>query len=192
MRLTAKELAELALKGNGSAARALQGLQEQSVPARMTLTTPSSQYSQCGLLAQQLKQIHAPEFQWEGSREGEYRFHPHRRWRFDFFFPQYQMAVEVEGGVAGHRLGKSISKDGVEYQRQSRHLTEKGFEEDAIKYFEAAKLGITVLSVTSRMVSDHRAISMVIQLLETKGWAAPATSLVHGFRSVVDNSQPKK
>ncbi len=29
----------------------------------------------------------------------EYRFHRERRWRFDFAWPDYKVAVEVEGGI---------------------------------------------------------------------------------------------
>ncbi|MDW3057363.1 hypothetical protein R8N49_14530, partial [Vibrio sp. 1978] len=31
--------------------------------------------------------------------EKEYRFHETRRWRFDFAYPEQQLAVEVEGGT---------------------------------------------------------------------------------------------
>src|SRR5690606_39740371 len=29
----------------------------------------------------------------------EYRFHPERRWRFDFAWPDLRVAAEVEGGI---------------------------------------------------------------------------------------------
>ncbi|EPP5336614.1 hypothetical protein ACUSRM_000689 [Vibrio alginolyticus] len=29
----------------------------------------------------------------------EYRFHETRRWRFDFAYPDQQLAIEVEGGT---------------------------------------------------------------------------------------------
>lgn len=188
MRLTTKQLAELANKGNRSAGRALKMLQDSpKAGAIKGAGKPSSQYSLCGLLAEQLNQIKAPTYIWEGSPGGEHRFHPNRRWRLDFYFPNYELAVEVEGGVSGHRLGTAQAKDGTVYQRQSRHLTPKGYEEDRIKYFEAAKQGITVISVTSKMVSDHRAISMAIQLLEARGWKAPASAIVDGYRAIITN-----
>ena len=31
--------------------------------------------------------------------EPEYRFHPVRRWRFDFANPEYKVAIEFEGGI---------------------------------------------------------------------------------------------
>jgi very-short-patch-repair endonuclease len=39
---------------------------------------------------------------WDLTRE--YRFHPERRWRFDFAFPSVKLAVEVDG--RGHFRGK--------------------------------------------------------------------------------------
>ena len=32
----------------------------------------------------------------------EYRFHPGRKWRFDFAFTPYQVALEVQGGIFVH------------------------------------------------------------------------------------------
>lgn len=181
MRITAKELAAIAQRGNKSAQAALADIGGQVRAAT------GQQHSLCSALAAQLKTVGAPEFVWDGSPDGEHQFHPRRRWRLDFYFPQYSIAIEVEGGVSTHRRSKAVSQNGTEYFRQSRHLTPAGFEEDAIKYFEAAKLGIAVLRVTSKMVSDHRAISMAIQLLESRGWKAPNTKMTQELRNVVNN-----
>lgn len=43
----------------------------------------------------------------------EYRFHPSRKWRFDFAFPSVRLAIEVDG--RGHFTGKSIG----DYERQN-------------------------------------------------------------------------
>jgi very-short-patch-repair endonuclease len=45
----------------------------------------------------------------------EYRFHPGRRWRFDFTWPRYKITVEIDGGI---------------YSR-GRHVRGRGFERDA-------------------------------------------------------------
>lgn len=74
--------------------------------------------------------------------EREYRFHPVRRWRFDFALctavngVPTSYAIEIEGGswIAG------------------RHNRGKGFEADLRKYNEAAKMGWTVLRFTSNMI----------------------------------------
>lgn len=183
MRISYKALTELANKGNKSAILALKDAPKKKQSTR----GGNAQASLCGVLAAQLNSISAPEYLWDGHEKGEYKFHDKRRWRLDFYFPGYEIAVEVEGGTSNHRMGKEISKDGNEYFKQSRHLTPKGFEEDAIKYFEAAKAGITVIRVTSKMVSDHRAVSMIIQMLEGRGWKAGNSSLVEAYRQVVDN-----
>jgi very-short-patch-repair endonuclease len=66
---------------------------------------------------------------WDLTRE--YRFHPDRRWRFDFAFPSVRVAVEVDG---------------------KRHRTYSGIRSDCEKLNEAARLGWRVL----RFPSDQR------------------------------------
>ena len=91
--------------------------------------------------------------------EREYRFHPERRWRFDFAWPREVVphrwwrggiAVEIEGGtwVAG------------------AHSRGKGFEEDCEKYAEALIAGWRVLRVTTDMVNDGRAIALLRRLFD--------------------------
>jgi very-short-patch-repair endonuclease len=80
--------------------------------------------------------------------EREYVFHPKRRWRFDFAFPDRKLAVEVEGGMGG------------------RHQRRAGFEGDAYKYNDAAKLGWFVLRYTTAMVTRGDAIDDVREMLK--------------------------
>ena len=53
----------------------------------------------------------------------EHRFAPPRRWRFDFAWPEYHFAVEVEGmgradgGLAGHRTRAGFLTDAEKYER---------------------------------------------------------------------------
>lgn len=80
----------------------------------------------------------------------EHRFHPVRRWRFDFAWPDEHLALEIDGGVyvrGGHTRGAAYERDR---------------EKDA----EAMVLGWRVLRVTPRMVKDGRALRWIEQLLQ--------------------------
>ena len=59
----------------------------------------------------------------------EHRFHPVRRWRFDFAWPEKRLAVEVEGGVFV----------------QGRHARGAGIRADIEKYNAAVLMGWRVL-----------------------------------------------
>ncbi len=70
----------------------------------------------------------------------EYKFHPARKWRFDYAFPDILVALEVEGGV----------------WTGGRHTRGKGFMGDIEKYNEAALLGWKVLRcVPDTLVSEN-------------------------------------
>lgn len=46
--------------------------------------------------------------------ELEYRFHPERRWRFDFAWPDSKVAIEVQGGLfvmGRHTRGAALRKE---------------------------------------------------------------------------------
>lgn len=78
--------------------------------------------------------------------EREYKFHPKRKWRFDFAYPQYMIAIEFEGLIS----------------EKSRHTTIVGYTNDCEKYTEAAKLGWIVLRYTAlsycKLIDDLREI----------------------------------
>lgn len=59
----------------------------------------------------------------------EHHFHPTRQWRMDYSWPQYKVALEIEGGVF---IG-------------GRHTSGMGFVGDMEKYNEAACLGWLIL-----------------------------------------------
>ncbi len=79
----------------------------------------------------------------------EYRFHPRRRWRFDFAWPLYKIAVEVDGGI---------------YCR-GRHVRGAGFERDAEKGNEAVLAGWRVLHFTPRHVKSGAAVQAIETLM---------------------------
>ena len=82
--------------------------------------------------------------------EREHRFDPVRQWRFDFAWPPFMVAAEVEG----------TTPSGGRHQRQ------QGFERDAEKYAAAALAGWTVLRFTGRMVRSAYAIRAIQVALE--------------------------
>ena len=75
----------------------------------------------------------------------EYRFHPLRRWRFDFAWPNELIAIEVEGGS----------------WQYGRHNRASGFELDCEKYNAAALMGWRVFRFTGAMVHNGRAFTML-------------------------------
>jgi hypothetical protein len=81
----------------------------------------------------------------------EYRFHPRRKWRFDWAFPDQKIALEVQGGaylIAG-----------------GRHTRGSGFETDAEKFSEAAILGWRILHVLPKHLADGRALVLTERAL---------------------------
>lgn len=79
----------------------------------------------------------------------EFIFHHTRKWRFDFYFPEQRLAVEIEGGL---RAG-------------GRHQRIAGFTDDAEKYNQATSMGIRVLRYTPAMVLAGTAIDEVLKVL---------------------------
>lgn len=62
----------------------------------------------------------------------EYRFDSKRRWRIDFCWPAYLVALEIEGGVF----------------TRGRHTRPTGFLRDMEKYNRAAELGYRIFRCT--------------------------------------------
>ena len=84
----------------------------------------------------------------EGVRE--YRFHPKRRWRFDYAWPVIKLAVEIEGGTYSN----------------GRHVRGSGFQEDCIKYNAALDLGWKVYRYPSEMITSGEAIFQIQAALQ--------------------------
>ena len=84
----------------------------------------------------------------------EYKFHPKRKWRADFYIPEYNLLIEYEG------MPYQIAK--------SRHTTIRGYRNDAEKYNEAALLGFRLLRYTAQMIADGTAYSQIESLIKFK------------------------
>ena len=87
------------------------------------------------LFADVLEQINVPAW------EEEYIFLDGRRFRFDFAWPPFLIAVEIEGGT--YSMG--------------RHTRGSGFAKDCEKYNLAALDGWSVYRFTTCMVKDGTA-----------------------------------
>lgn len=75
----------------------------------------------------------------------EFRFHPSRRWRFDFCFPVAKVAVEVQGGLFV----------------QGRHSRGAALLKEHEKLNAAAALGYRVVFVTPKQIANGEAIAVV-------------------------------
>ena len=91
----------------------------------------------------------------------EHKFHPARRWRFDFAIPALLVAVEIEGGT---RQGLG-------------HSTHSGITRDCEKGNAAVLLGWRVLRGTSEQVKNLKLIDTLKELLQM---SLPVTPNVTG------------
>lgn len=121
------------------------------------------------------------------SPEYDRRFHAKRLWRFDYRWPAYMLAVELEGGVisvpvtCNHcrkpvtRLDKRTKTRRRVYAVMGGHTTTEGYRADCEKYRAAVVLGWRVLRYTTIDVEDHgKAMIREIANLLRKGTVAGA------------------
>ena len=77
--------------------------------------------------------------------ELEFKFHPTRRWRFDYAWPDQKVAVEVEGGVW---IG-------------GRHTSGSGFVKDMEKYNFATAMGWKIFRFTPQQLRNSEHIKFI-------------------------------
>lgn len=82
----------------------------------------------------------------------EYRFHPTRRWRFDYAIPAHHIAIEVEGGV----------------WTGGRHTSPKGFLGDMEKYNTATLMGWRVFRTTPQELYSASTLAMLREAIGNK------------------------
>jgi len=83
--------------------------------------------------------------------EKEYQFHPTRKWRFDFAYPNHMIGVEAEGAC----------------WVQGRHTRGSGFIKDCEKYNAAALLGWRILRYTTE--NYHEFVDDINNILKGGG-----------------------
>lgn len=79
----------------------------------------------------------------------EFRFHPERKWRFDYAFPGQKLAVELNGGIYG-----------------GRHVRPQGYQNDREKVNAAILMGWRVLEFTAHHVNSLQAIKLTREALQ--------------------------
>ena len=82
----------------------------------------------------------------------EYKFHPTRRFRFDFALPRLRLAIEVDGGIF----------------TGGRHSRGLGQEADMVKGHEATLLGWSVLHFSVRQVKSGYASQIVMRVMQQR------------------------
>lgn len=87
--------------------------------------------------------------------ETQYRFHPERRWRLDFAFPDELVAVELDGGIFAAENGGEIGK----------HARGAGRCKDMEKRNAAAEVGWLVLTYGPPHVRSGEAALQIERVL---------------------------
>ena len=80
----------------------------------------------------------------------EHRFHPTRKWRFDYAWEDHRVALEVEGGVW---VG-------------GRHTSGAGFVKDMEKYNEAACLGWRIIRCQPRELCSIKTVDTIKRAMQ--------------------------
>lgn len=86
----------------------------------------------------------------------EHKFHPVRKWRFDYAWPEQKIALEVEGGIYSG----------------GRHTSAAGFLRDMEKYNAAACMGWRVLRITPKSLLTILTSEMVKEAMNSGRLAA--------------------
>jgi len=85
-----------------------------------------------------------------------------RRWRFDFAFPEFKVAVEIDGVVMKQIGGKWFT--------MGRHADVTGMRGDCMKGNAAIMYGWAVLHFLQDEIKPERALTTTLRVLALKGW----------------------
>lgn len=99
---------------------------------------------------------------------GEYRFHKERKWRFDYAWPAYKVALEVEGGVFGFTDPKTGQR-----RTGGAHGSITGIKRDMEKYNYAGAMGWIVIRCLPTTLLKLETLTFVIAALERHGYHRP-------------------
>lgn len=120
--------------------------------SRKALIFRASKAAEAEHKARQLAMLFTPLVGWGFPLPvAEYKFHVERRWRFDYAWPDYHVALEVEGGV----------------WTGGRHTRGVGFVKDMEKYNAAAVQGWRIIRCQPAELSKTKTL---ITLREALQW----------------------
>jgi hypothetical protein len=132
-----------------------------------------------------------PDPRWKGHPEGELRFaagHKEIRrlkpkktgrapgWSFDFAWPEFMVAVEIQGLVMDEVTLRNGTKRWV---CMGGHATPQGYKSDCEKLNAAQRLGWTVLYFEQDMLKAGMAIDDTLRMLYARGCRPGATAAPH-------------
>lgn len=96
----------------------------------------------------------------------QFRFHPERRWRLDFAFPDVLVGVELDGGIFAAENGGEIGK----------HSRGAGRCADMVKRNAAAELGWLILSYGPPHVRTGEAAVQIERIVRARRASASPPS----------------
>ncbi len=80
----------------------------------------------------------------------EYKFHPKRRWRVDFYLPEFGLCIEKEGAIwAG-----------------GRHVHPSGFIADMEKYNSLTAAGLRLIRVTTDNINKAETFDLIKRCIQ--------------------------
>lgn len=92
-------------------------------------------------------------------------FAPPRKWKFDFYIPEYKIAIEVEGGAFQETWYKDKKTGETKKHTGGRHNTPEGFIEDMEKYNTAVTLGWRLLRFTPEQLYNIKTLETIKKLI---------------------------
>jgi len=105
----------------------------------------------------------------------EHQFHPKRRWRLDFAWPEQKLAVEIEGAIFGrtvtcHQCRSKVmrkTKTGkwISIREGGRHSTGAGMAADMEKYDALTELGWRLLRYQPGKI-DYGQVARVLNMIK--------------------------
>lgn len=108
--------------------------------------------------------------------EEQYIFHPTRKWRFDYAFPDQKVAVELHGGT----------------WVQGRHTRGIGFQKDREKMNEAVMLGWRVVEATKEQLEEGMCLYWLSRLLLIELTKTQCEEIASNVKEILDRKEGKK